>query len=515
MARRFVVAVVLAWVVFLGLLAALISGGLDDKTVGFRLSAGQRQKKDVVVIWLGELLGGPSEIAGRKIIDDYNRAHKDVYIRAVVMPYACYLGKVNVAIATGQPPDVCVNAVRTIDQLRVKQKVPDLAVPIPEDLMPDAVKRRYGPSCVAGVSRRGTVYLFPTQKYLFGGMLRGHRRYFEKAGINIDYYVEHGWDYRTFREALKKVQAEARRERGPEAYGFGLQPAQMTTLLYQNLLPNVVGKDATERDMLYYDKARRRYRLDPAVTPEKLAMPLELMQQLMNVDKTWTRKSLGMDFSQQGHDCDDLGIAAVIWSDTPGSYAQAQMGQIDRMKKGLRKEPIFRMTNVPCPTPRTGMPIVFRGGADGYGVMKQIPYKGDKHTRHALEFAKYITSPPVLAKVMVAMYSRANPKPDEEAVFKYAKGFKDPIRQDPGLSLQWDLYLKWLSSPDIVRPNLMWPDQDTRDRISGEVEMYKEGAGHRVVEDVVYNKKKPLDAAKEILANIKLIIDGYYRQHPR
>jgi hypothetical protein len=121
-------------------------------------------------------------------------------------------------------------------------------------------------------------------------MLRGNRAYFEKAGIDIDYYVEHGWDYRTFRDALRKVQDVARREKGPAAYGFGLQPAQMTTLLYQNLLPNVIGKDATERDMLLYDRAHKRYILDPPITPEKLAQPLELMQQLMGVDKTWSEK---------------------------------------------------------------------------------------------------------------------------------------------------------------------------------------------------------------------------------
>ena len=112
MTRRFVVAVVLAWVVFIGMLAALISGRLDDKTVGSNLFAGQKQQKDVVVLWLGELLGGPSEIVGRRVIAEYNRTHKDVYIKAVVMPYACYLGKVNVAIATGQPPDVCVDRAR-------------------------------------------------------------------------------------------------------------------------------------------------------------------------------------------------------------------------------------------------------------------------------------------------------------------------------------------------------------------------------------------------------------------
>lgn len=508
MARKSVIAIVAAWAVFIIFVASLVSGVLDDNTIG---AAGRREKKDVVTVWLGELLGGPSELAGREIIAEYNRTHKDVYVNAVVMPYACYLGKINVSIATGQPPDVCVNAVRTIDQLRVKQKVPDLAVPVPDDMMPEELRRRYGPSCVAGISRRGTIYLFPTQKYLFGGMLRGNRSYFEKAGIDIDYYVEHGWDYATFRDALKKVQAVVRREKGPEAYGFGLQPAQMGTLLYQNLLPNVVGKEATERDMLYYDKTRRRYILDPAITPKKLALPLELMQQLMNIDKTWSRKSLGMDFAQQGEDCDKRGIAAVIWADTPGSYAHAQQGQMEDMRKGLRKG-YFRTTNVPCPTPRTGMPIIFRGGADGYGVMRQIPYKGDRHTRHALEFAQYMTSPKSIARVAVAMKTRANPKPDEEAVFRHVKDFKDPIRQDPGLSRQWDLYLKWLNSPNVVSPDLIWPDQSDRDQIAQRVEAYRSGAGHIVVEQVVHNKKKPFDAATEILTNIRRIIDGYYRE---
>jgi hypothetical protein len=161
------------------------------------------------------------------------------------------------------------------------------------------------------------------------------------------------------------------------------------------------------------------------------------------------------------------------------------------------------------------MPMIFRGGADGYGVMKQIPYKGDLHTRHSLEVAQYLTSPPVIAQVMVALYTRANPKPDEEAVFKYAKSFKDPIRDDPGVSRQWDLYLKWLNTPSqVARPNLVWPDQMAHDNIYSQVDMYREGAGHIVVEKVVHNQQKPIDAAKEILDNIKHMIDGYYKEHP-
>ena len=509
MTRRFVVAIILAWVVFLGLVGLLASGALDRAKVSSGLVSGEKQEKDVITYWLGELIGTPRERVGRKAVDDYNRAHKDVYVNAVIMPYACYIGKINVAVATGEPPDVCVNAVRTIDGLRIRQKVPDLAVPVPDDMLPAEVRRRYGANCIAGVSRRGTVYMFPGVKYLFGGVLRGNRFGFEKAGIDIDRYLVHPWDYATFRREMKKLQVAVRREKGEEAYALGIGLTLVDTFLYQDLLPNVLGKEAAERDLLLYDRRRRRYVLDPAVTPEKLAAPMRLMQQLINVDKTWSKKSLGLDFAQQGNDCDRRGLAGVIWADTPGSAGASQVGQMDEVRRGLRTD-YFRTTSVPVPTPRAGMPLIFRAGSDGFGVMRQIPYKGDAHTRHALEFASYLTSPKVQAELMTVSKFHVNPWPDEEAVFEFAKGYKDPIKADPGLRRQWTLYLEWLNSPNVVAPNLAWPDQDARDMISMRIEGFKSGAGHQILEQVLYNKKAPEVAARETLAGIERAIEGYY-----
>jgi len=514
MTRRLSIGLALAWVVFLGLMAMLLSGYLDGKTVGSRLFFRKTEEKDVVTFWVGELLGTPRLRATLNVVEEYNRRHNDVRVDAVVMPYACYLGKINVSIATGQPPDVCVNSVRVIDGLRLKQKVPDLAVPIPDDMIPPEVRRRYGDNCMAGVSRNGRVYLFPAIKYLFGGVLRGNRKDFERAGVDIDYYLVHGWDYDTFRREMKKVQAAMRRDIGEEAYALGIQLTLVDTFLYQDLLPNVVGKEVAERDLLYYDKKRGRYVLDPDVSPENVAAPLRLMRQLINVDRTWSKKSLGLDFAQQGNDCDRRGIAAVIWADTPGSAGGSQVAQMDEVERGLRQS-YFRTTSVPVPTPRGGMPLVFRAGADGYGVMRQIPYKGDAHTRHALEFARYLTSPEVLAKCMMATKFHVNPWPDEEAVFRYAKGYKDPIKSDPGLNRQWKLYLEWLDSKNVCSPTRTWPDQDTRDQIQVRVEGFKNGVGHQIIERVLYNRKDPSDAAREILAGIKDAIDGYYCESPQ
>ncbi|MDO8588315.1 MAG: ABC transporter substrate-binding protein [Armatimonadota bacterium] len=511
MTRRFLAGILLTWAALLGLLGLLVSGSLDGAGVGSGPASGRKQQKDVVTFWVGELIGARRERATRKAVDDYNRRHKDVYVDAVVMPYACYLGKINVAIATGQPPDVCVNAVRQIDGLRVKQKIPDLAVPVPDDMMPEEVRRRYGKNCISGVSRRGRIYLFPSIKYLFGGVLRGNRLGFEKAGVDIDYYVANGWDYKTFRREMKKVQAALRREMGEEAYALGIGLTLVDEFLYSRLLPNAVGKEVAEREFLYYDKSRGRYVLDPAMTPRKLAAPMLLMQQLINVDHTWSRKSLGLDFAQQGNDCDKRGLAAVIWADTPGSAGYAQAEQMDERRRGLRSG-YFRTANVPIPTPRKGMPLVFRAGADGYGVMRQIPYKGDKHTRHALEFARYLTSPEVQAKVMMAARFHVNPWPDEEAVVRCAKGYTDPIQTDPGLRRQWALYLKWLNSSNVVAPNRVWPDQDAREQIQMRINGFISGAGHQILEQVLYDRKKPSDAAKQILAGLKDAIDGYYRE---
>ena len=109
------------------------------------------------------------------------------------------------------------------------------------------------------------------------------------------------------------------------------------------------------------------------------------------------------------------------------------------------------------------MPLVFGAGADGWGVMSQLPNKGAEHTRNALEFAQYLGSPEVIAEFYMEKGVRVNPFPDTDAVLEIARAkgsVDDAILNDPWLSYLWDVYEKWLKTPHQFAGTGNWPQPD-------------------------------------------------------
>jgi len=472
-------------------------------------------KKDVIEYWEGTIPGTPEEKVFQDLVDEYNRTHKDVYVKAVLMPWASYQSKINIAVATGQPPDVCYNAFIIADGMRAKQKTPDLAVPIPDDILTPKLKAYYGKNCLAAVSRNHKVYLFPSVKFLQGGTFTGNREWFEKAGVDIDYYTEHGWDYDTFRDVMKRVQAVMRKENGPDANAFGLNLLLLNSQFYNGFLASALGRDAQQRGYYVWDKATKKYVVDPAFNEEIVAKPLRLMQQMMQVDGTWVRKNLAMDYSQLRSDLTLKGLLAVTWNDVVGSPVELEIKtNREDLAKGLIKKPI-RLCEVPFPTPvKGGRPPVFSANAEGYGVLRQIPAKSKEHVRHALEFAQYMSSPYKQAKVFMVNGRRWHLWIDEPEVLRMAKGVvSDPLDSDPNLKIMWNQYLKWYDSPSVVVPGADEPDMKARQRIGGLAGQFMTTPTQMIIERVLSNSETPEDAAKEIVGAFRKIADDYYAHH--
>ena len=515
MSRRFLTTIGALWVLLLALVALIVSGVLDAPSKPVT----KRRGRDVVTAWFGVIMGRWDEDVYRQVVADYNRARDVVVVEAVLIPYACYLGKINVAVATGQPPDVCWDAAYIVDGVRRRQDIPDLAVPVPEEFLPQSVRERYGESCVAAVSRDGVPMLFPAYTFIGQSMFEARADWFEKAGLDLEEILEEGWDYGEFRRALKDVQAVMRAEKGEQAYAFGFNLKDLNKLLYYDLLPSVIGRDAAQRSFLVYDADARRYRLDPEITPEKLAVPLRLMQQLLHEDGTWGRKHLGMDYGQLQNEFFEQGTLAVIWANSPGDAVAGQITHNREVDRGLRGERV-KLTVLPAPVPRKGMPQVFLTGGEGWGVLRQIPGKGEAHTRRALDFARHLSSPEVLARLYRASGGlRLNLWPDPEAVLTLAPDVPSPVEEDPWLRFQWDTYRTWARTGQVYSSNIKWPDEEVHAELMQRMApMYASssylvgGQGRQIAERVLFGELDPLHGAREILAGIEKTIDDFYRR---
>ncbi len=512
--------VVLQWILLLASAGLLAAEARRTTPRGQSAGGDPAAGPEVISVWIGVIMGRWDEQATIKAVERFNRERDDIQIDLTLIPYTVYLAKLNLAISSGSPPDVVNNAYNVVGNLPKREQLIELIVPIPESMVSPAMRAAWGPSIMRAITAEGLITQFPSRTYLTGGVFVGNREHFELAGVDLRYYLEHGWDYETFKREMQKVQTAVRAKYGPEAYAFGLNLLNVPTLLYECLLPPIVGPEVVERQFLLYDEAAGRYRLDPAITPETLAIPLRFMQDLIHRDKLWGRKFLGLDFGQIVAELCERQELSATFTNTPGYSVSYQMLKQQEYDKGLRERPL-RTTNVPVPTPH-GEDYVFGVGADGWGVMKQIPFRGDAHTSAALEVARYLASPEVQAIYYVESKGmRLHLWPDAEAVEALTRDVPSVIDNDPWLTYIWELYEGWMKSARTYS-NMGgdWPDLKTRRDLlriisgsSGGSYLFA-GEGRQILERVLFNELEPLEAARMLLAGAAELIDDYYRRHP-
>ncbi|HPK02243.1 MAG TPA: ABC transporter substrate-binding protein [Candidatus Sumerlaeota bacterium] len=473
----------------------------------------------VVDLWCGVIMGRWDESALQEAIDRFNARHPDIRIEPSLIPYTVYNAKLNLAIACGAPPDIVYNAVNFVAGMPRHTELANLLVPVPDSMVTPEMRRGWGETILKTITQDGRIMKFPDRAYLGGMMIQGNLDYLEMAGVDVKHYLSEGWDYETFKRELKRVQQVVRERTGREVYAFGLNLVNVPTFLFRFLLPPIIGADATERSLLAYDPAAGRYVLDPAITPEILAQPLQLMQDMIHRDQMWGRKYLGMDFGQIGIEIYDRLELVTTFQDTPGNSIYSQLLRNRDFAQGLREAPL-RVTNLPVPTPTGDEPFLFSVGTDGWGVMRQVPYKGDAHTSAALQVARYLASPEVQAlRFRYSDGMRNTLWPDPDAVEPFIRDLEDPIRQDPWLAYLWDLYESWMKEAETyLAEEEQFPDIHDRRALLNLLGVasyggyFYSGQGKQTLERVLFNQVEPLQAAREMLAGAARLIDDYYRQ---
>jgi len=473
-----------------------------------------------ITFWVASTMGRWYEQVFEEVVEEYNKQHPDVHVDLVLVPFSIYETKIKLAVSTGQPPDVFQNVTLVEAGVQAQQAIPEMVVPIPEDFFPQEMRERYGPALMNAISRDGQPTIFPRFVFLMGGNLLANKEWFDKAGFDVREIIDNGWTYEEFLDAMERVQAVMREELGPEAYAFGINLPNVYGVLYYDLLPTIIGAEAADTTFVAWDDERGRYIREPAVTEEALTKALSLLHEMVAVRGLWGRRYLGMPYGQIVNDeLIDRRQLAVTHADTPGVPVWLMIEHQRRMERGERDAPI-ELTLLPAPVPERGMPLVHNFSAYGWGVMRQIPDRGEAHTRAALEFAAHMGSPEVLARFYKAQGLRDNPWPDTEAVLELAPDVDDPITNDPWMTYLWNIYLEWMQSEHTYDGEGDWPQPTVRATLLGRIShmhpgsTLRTGAGQQYMEQVLYGSITPEEGARRIIENIDAIIEDYYRRNP-
>ena len=187
------VALVLSWLWFWTAFDARRTGGS---------SGASSESADTVTVWASELLGSADESYYYQLADLWNSIEPNVHLKMSVLSYAGYDSKLRVAIASGQPPDVCFGGLATVESLQYTGKASDLAVPIPPKYFPADRLAEMGPIVQAAVMHDGKPTIFPIWRYVYGGFILANNQMLKgDAGYDDAEIRKNGWTIDQFRDA--------------------------------------------------------------------------------------------------------------------------------------------------------------------------------------------------------------------------------------------------------------------------------------------------------------------------
>src|SRR5206468_3706360 len=85
---------------------------LDARRTNAPSDASSKGSTDTVTVWVSEMLGSPDESYYYQLADLWNSIEPGVHLKMSVLSHAGYDSKLRVAIASGQPPDVCFGGIQ-------------------------------------------------------------------------------------------------------------------------------------------------------------------------------------------------------------------------------------------------------------------------------------------------------------------------------------------------------------------------------------------------------------------
>lgn len=303
-------------------------------------------------------------------------------VKVKMIPQA-ELRDMNVPLAAGRPPDI-----QSIDPsyYSTNPEVMKAVVPIPETYFTNEEKAGIGQEIMNRLRLpRGGYVMFPHNQWVLGGVIIANRTTLRELGYNVGKIREQGWTVDDMRTLAKKATKGDRK-------GLGMDLGGSWNLMW----PFYMGWDASPWPFFPFERwqapnpntAKGLLQL----TQQNIQDVFELVHDLLYVDKSWDPKYLGLTHIERRRAFFEGKLALSF----DGDY-----GFMDQIKEYNMKVGTGVLEGSPLDAALLPYPK-FPGAKDvppifyvyGWGVFKQRPYKGDEHTKNALDFANFMSSAP-------------------------------------------------------------------------------------------------------------------------
>jgi hypothetical protein len=456
--------------------------------------------EDAITVWISEHVGSSDEAYWYELAELWNQTNPDVHLRMAVISHAGYESKLRIAVASGQPPDVSLGGLQTLESLQYSGKADDLAVPIPEDILPMKEVEAMGPLASRAILRDGHPTVFPVWRYAYGGVLLANRTMLKQAGFDDERIRREGWTFDQFREACRRMTRDTDGNGTTDAWGFGAALVHLDHLFLNEFGPGVWGKEITHRQFLGQD-ANGRWTLHLDLTEEQIYQVLLLFHQLINVDKSWCPATLGMDFQQINDEVIDRRRLGMTFGETPWVVRLwMDIWNREHAQDATNASPPD-LTVVWMPTLKAGDRPVPRAGVYGLSVMRQTPHKGQTHTTNALRVARFLTHPVHLVRSQLREFRHL--PPDSR---RFGTIFPELLHsEDPGVQFYNEVMD---SDTPVVSEPLSTSDPNAAQYavLGALLDQWLHKEGSRIIQEVVYQRLTPREGAKQFMEGLRHVV---------
>jgi ABC-type glycerol-3-phosphate transport system substrate-binding protein len=452
---------------------------------------------DTVTVWVNELLGSPDESYYYELADLWNSIEPHVHMKMSVLSHAGYDSKLRVAIASGQPPDVCFGGLATLETLQYSGKASDLAVPIPEKFFTNERLKEMGDIVQKSVLRNGHPTVFPIWRYAYGGFILANNEMLRNAGFDDEQIRKNGWTIDQFREAARKMTRDTDGDGKPDTWGFGASLVHLQHLLLDEFGPGIWGKDIAKDGLLAYDEKAKRWTIHPGLTENQIEQAFTLFNDLINVDKSWNPAYLGMTFPEI---IDDITIhrrLGMTFGETPWVPRLRREIWEANVAMGAHQPEPPELTCIWMPTAKAGDRPAPRAGVMGFSVLKQVPYKGDAHTENAMRVALFMTHPVHLARSQIRSFRHLPPNPKE-----FGEIYPELMHSDD----KWvKFYNQVMDSGIPIAPEEPKAEVAQAAEYRATVDKWMAGPGIEYLQEVIYQKLTPHEGAERFFRDLKAL----------
>lgn len=369
------------------------------------------KEKDVILFY--SLVERTEDHPWNQLVNEYNAMQDDVEVQFLQASYTVgwweWLGTL---LAAGNPPDLMHLSISGLysDKAGELPLVVDAATWMDEEYLQDVSV------CRGSMQPYEKMIIWPMVLDL-GFPIAINTQKFEEANIDWQKFMKEGWTLDEFRTAAKALTKDTDGDGEIDQWGYGNALEWLRGLI----------DEASHAAGTPYDGSAGSWNWGNKVDWETEGMVawVDLLQAMLREDGSIPEAVLGLPAIQSGHELFYGGQVAM----TAGHLGmEPEMKDWNaKIEKGevVGEKIDWQIAYLPNPY----MPpyeSVNKARCSGIAVFKQEPYKGDEHTAHAMEFARWLSTP----ENMKPVADFQNWLPARASLRKDSKVMQNPITRN-------------------------------------------------------------------------------------